>query len=438
MFSTIVKFIYKTVMKVKPLLRKIISKDVWFAIKPLLPNQFVFLNVEKIFINEWREARATHPWPSGSNESRTGINLIGYFQAVKGISEAARSSTLALDAARIPYTIIDYEFGVPVSQHIVDLPISQYGNSFKFNTNLIHVNPPQLPFLWDAFKNSDLITPYSIGVWYWELPEFPEEWCFAFDLVDEVWVATQFIFDSVFAKSPVPVVKIPPCIQTTYDHRMNRSDYNLPTDRFLFMCAYDVLSVQARKNPMGAIEAFKRAFQKNDQSVGLVIKVNNAAENPREIQDLRDNLKEYSNCYIIDDVFDKLKFNSLLNLVDVYVSLHRSEGFGLVPAEAMNLGKPVIMTRWSGNVDLMTPDNSCGVDYTLIPLSKQSGPYMLGQYWADPDIGHAEFFMHKLFSDGEFYSQISSQAKKTIHDNFSSQIVGQLINERMQKIGLSL
>lgn len=436
MASLLLKFGYWLANRLRVIIRKTIPIEIWLALKSLLPGQAIHAAIEKIHIKEWRNAREKFPWRPNIREIKEGVNLVGYFRAVKGISEAARSSTLALDSAKIPYTVNDYEFGIPEWQRIETMPNSQFGNGFEFNTNLIHVNPPQLPYLWTSFKKENLTSKYTIGVWYWELPELPDEWQPAFELVDEIWAASQFIFDSISAKAPIPVVKIPPCISPVYNQQLKRSDYNLPTDRFLFLCAYDVLSIQARKNPIGAVDAFKRAFPKDDSSVGLVIKVNNATENLREIRRLYSYINGYSNCYLIEKVFDKPRFNSLLNVVDAYISLHRSEGFGLIPAEAMSFGKPVIMTRWSGNLDFMTPDNSCGVDYKLIPVGAQSGPYTSRQFWADPDIDHASFFMQKLMADKNYYDKISSQAKKTIQDCFSPHHIGQLIKRRMRNIGL--
>lgn len=436
LYRLLLKFGYWLVNRLKLIVRKIIPTEVWLVIKSLLPSQAINIAIGKIHIKEWQDARKKSSWRSTFKEFREGINLVGYFRTVKGISEAARSSVLALQTVKIPYTINNYEFGIPESQQFDILPRSPYGTGFVFNTNLIHINPPQLPFLWNTFEKKDLINRYNIGVWYWELPRIPDEWLPAFGLIDEIWVATQFIFESVSEKAPVPVFKIPPCIHPTYDHQMNRLDFALPDDRFLFMCAYDVLSVQARKNPAGAIDAFKRAFAKNDSSVGLVIKVNNSLENPQEIRQLQAYVNGYSNCYIIDDVFDKTRFNSLLNVVDAYVSLHRSEGFGLIPAEAMSFGKPVIMTRWSGNLDFMTSDNSCGVDYKLVPVSKRAGPYPSNQYWAEPDIEHASFYMRRLVADQKYYADISLHAKQTIQNNFSPHYIGQLINTRMMHIGL--
>lgn len=430
------KLIYHLTEYVKWFLRQIIPMETWLRVKTFLPGCRLHTNMGEIYTKEWREAHEELPWCLDSKGFDEGVNIVGYFRAVKGISEAARGSVLALDSAEIPYITHDFKYGIPSWQQVEVLPVSRHGDQFKFNTNLIHVNPPQLPFLWRTFSREDLTARYTIGVWYWELAEFPVEWQSAFGLVDEVWAATQFTFESISAKASVPVVKIPPCVQPVYDQALKRSDYHLPADRFLFLCAYDVLSTQARKNPIGAVEAFKRAFPKNDSSVGLVVKVNNAAENPGEIRQLRAELAGYSNCYLIEEVLDKPKFISLLNVVDAYVSLHRAEGFGLIPAEAMSLGKPVIMTRWSGNLDLMTEDNSCGVDYKLIPIVEGAGPYTLGQLWADPDIDHASFFMQRLISDKEYYSGVSERAKRMIQENFSPDHVGALIKSRMREIGL--
>lgn len=432
----VLRLLYKIMESTKIFTKKWMPDEGWLFIKSIFPGQAIHNNMVKNHIAEWQSAREKHPWIRDSTEFPGGVNLVGYLRTVKGIGEAARSSMMALKAGNIPHTVNDFEFGIPAYQKTEPLPDLQSKKGFPFNTNLFHINPPQLPYLHSYFKKGDLISRYNIGVWYWELPEFPEEWCFAFGLVDEVWVATQFIFDSISAKTSVPVVKIPPCIDTIYNQDLNRSDFGLPAERFLFLCAYDVLSIQARKNPFGAVEAFKRAFPKNDANVGLVIKINNAAESPQEIIHLRESLIGFSNCYLIEDIFDKLKFNSLINLVDTYVSLHRSEGFGLIPAEAMSFGKPVIMTRWSGNLDLMTVDNSCGVDYKLIPIREQAGPYMPGQMWAEPDLDHAAFFMQKIYSDKNYYSQISEQARKTIQDNYSPPVIGQLMKERLTRIGL--
>ena len=428
--------IRKTVMYIRSILKQILPEKHWLGLKTLLHIQISYENFDQRYIAEWTSEHKKNPWVFGSKKYKSGINLVGYLQAIFGLGEAARSSILALQAAQIPHNTINYEAGLPDHHQIEAFSNHKTEKCFKYNTNLFHINPPELPHLWEGFNRRNLTGRYNIGVWYWELPDFPEDWLNIFGLVDEVWVATQFIRDSISAKSPVPVTIIPPCIHTTYNTGLTRSDFKLPDDRFLFFCAYDISSVQTRKNPLGAIEAFKRAFLKSDTSVGLVIKIINARQNLGEVKLLHEALCGYSNIYFMEDILERSNVIALLNLIDAYVSLHRSEGFGLVPAEAMSLGKPVIMTKWSGNVDFMTDGNSCGVDYKLTSIKEKIGPYLPGQKWAEPDLDHAAFFMMKLRSDQEYCTQISEEAKKFIQEHFSAVGIGQLMKDRMQHIGL--
>lgn len=386
--------------------------------------------------NTWKRAQKKRPWQDHIHQYPQGLNVVGFLQTAKGLAEVIRYNRHAYKSAGIKYSLIDYEFSILDHQKIIPISDHEFINDFRFNTNIFHINPPQLPHVWEAFPEEALTGRYSIGVWYWELPEFPDDWCFAFDLVDEVWVASNFIQESVSAKTDKPVIKIPPCIYLDEVTKQNRSDFNLPEDHFLFMCAFDVLSLQQRKNPLGAIEAFKRAFPQNDPEVGLVIKVNNAQEKPHEMADLTQALAGYENIYILNEVLSRAKLNTLIDLIDVYVSLHRSEGFGLVPAESMYLGKPVIMTNWSGNLELMIPGNSCGVDYHLTKLEQNYGPYKKGQYWAEPNIDHASNYMRKLREDEAFYQKISLSGEKYIKDRFSPRHIGIKILDRLRKLGL--
>ena len=385
-------------------------------------------------INQWRRRRKSHRTNKKQLPEIDGLNVVSFLLTAKGIAEAARANIMALRFAKIPYTTIDCGVTIPDNQKVEPLPHSEFGHQFTFNTNLLHINPIELLNLWSHVNKKHLSSLYNIGVWYWELPKFPEDWKFAFDLVDEVWVATQFVYDSVSAVSPHPVTIIPPCIQVNYNASLTRSDFGLPDDRFLFLCAYDVLSYQDRKNPMAAIEAFKRAFPKDDSSVGLVIKTSHTQTDTGRLKELYEAVKGYSNCYFIKETYKKKDFNALIHIVDTYISLHRSEGFGLIPAESMSLGKPVIMTKWSGNLDLMTDNNSCGVDFKLIPIKYTSGPYKTGNIWADPDVDHAASFMKKLVNDRDYYTVISRNAQKTMATDFSIENVSNKIKDRLNQI----
>jgi len=427
---------YRGIVWLKAIARALLPRRIWAALRSALGPWTSSPAIGGRLAEEWRIARKQASGTRTSLAFPSGINLIGYLRAAKGISEAARGNLLALQAAGIPYSAIDYEVDIPAYQQTEELPRGVNRQGFKYRGNLIHINPPLLPYLWSAYGRHELAGRPNIGVWYWELPDFPADYAFAYDLVDEIWVGSRFVWDSVSARSPVPVTLIPPCVSVALDDRLRRADYNLPADCFLFLCAYDVLSVQARKNPMGAVEAFKRAFSPNDQSVGLVIKVNNAREDPIAMEGLRRRLDGYTNCHFIERALSRLAMNSLINLVDAYISLHRSEGFGLIAAEAMYLGKPVVMTRWSGNVDFMTDENSCGVDSRLIPVGGAAGPYAPDQLWADPDLDQAAAYLKRLRGDPEYCASISRNASMTVRTGFSPEAVGGLMRKRFTELGL--
>lgn len=255
-------------------------------------------------------------------------------------------------------------------------------------------------------------------------------------MVDEIWVPSTFVADSIAMKSPVPVVKIPHSIEVTINEARERSYFNLPEEPFLFLSMYDLKSYQERKNPQAALRAFQKAFPPNDLNVGLVIKVNSAHHNSEDLKELHQLIGDYQNIYLIGKTLSRNDTNALLSVTDCYISLHRSEGFGLGLAEAMYLGKPVIGTNWSSNIDFMNPRNSCLVNYKLIRLNHDHGPYKSYQYWADPDLEHASEYMLKLYNDRNFYNEISSKGERYIKDHLSPHAVGEMIKKRLNYISL--
>mgnify|MGYP006096361345 FL=1 len=233
-------------------------------------------------------------------------------------------------------------------------------------------------------------------------------------------------------KSPIPVVTIPHSVRSMNQPYLKRAFFNLPADRFLFLSMYDVHSTRERKNPEGAIDAYKLAFPNITSHTALVVKVNNASE--AELTEIQDFIGNRSDIILINRILSRYEVDSLISCCDCFISLHRSEGFGLVIAEAMTLGKPVIATNWSGNQDFMNTENSGCVNYSLTKLEKNYGPYDAGQLWAEPDLDHAASLIKKIFSDKSYRESIGGHASDAMTKKLSPGKVGDIINERINSI----
>ncbi|WP_239627814.1 glycosyltransferase family 4 protein [Paenibacillus sp. H1-7] len=363
-----------------------------------------------------------------------GVNLIGFIRAETGIGESVRLAARSLINTDIPFGTINYP-----EQHDFREDDTTWAHmemkSAVYKVNLFHINGDRIKPAAAYFGPRITRDRYNIGYWHWELPDYPQSHCAGFDVVQEVWVPSNFVLNSISTKSKVPVVRIPHGIQVPVPLGLNRDSFGLPNDRYLFCAMADSQSYQKRKNPLGAIEAFKRAFAGEDPRVGLVIKLNNAQSNPEETAALQQAAAGHANIYIIDQTLTREEVNALISSIDCFVSLHRAEGFGLPLAEAMYLGKPVVGTNWSGNTDFMHPGNSCAVNYELVDVGEYWGPYDAHQKWAEPDIDHASEFMRKLIIQPDWARRIALAGQKTIHSYYSPYHVGQLIKQRLRLLG---
>lgn len=362
-----------------------------------------------------------------------GVNLIAYIRAEMGLGTAARGLALAMESASIPFNVINFEYQNLSLHRDTEWRHKEVGSS-SHDFTILAVNPDNIFNARDRVQKQFVRDRYTIGYWFWELPEFPDAWLPAFSLVDEVWTASCFVQDSISLKSPVPVWRVPMAVRLGPTDKFSRASFSLPKRQFLFLSMSDTHSTLERKNPLGVVRAFKTAFSGNDRSVGLVLKINNPGTihaDPEAIAAIREEISGYRNIYLLDREMTRAEIDSLLALCDCFISLHRSEGFGLGPAEAMSLGKPVILTNWSGNTDYMTIDNSIGIDYQLIPVGKVYGHYQPEQIWADPDLEQAAFWMKHLAKDTELANRIGMLGQETIRDRFSPEVVGKLVHRRL-------
>lgn len=362
-----------------------------------------------------------------------GVNVAGNGMSEKGVGEAVRAMVRSLTAARIPYCVIDQPDSGSANRDRTLVDVLQEN---PYPVNLIHFNAVALPWFVHVRGPKFFRGKYNIGYWLWELPELPEAFHGSFAYLDEVWVSSNYCLESVSRVSPVPVVKMPLAlpVESMRTKGVGRDYFGLQERDCVFLFMFDAHSVVERKNPSGVIQAFKRAFP-TDPDVRLVLKL---AHGTRRIQQALQDEAGDSRIVVIDRVFDREEINSLIEVSDCYVSLHRSEGFGLTLAEAMALGKPVIATGYSANLDFMNASNSLLVQYEMVRLARDFPPYPRGSPWADPDIDHAAELMQAVYENPHRARQIGQRARRDIWAYLSPDVVGARIRERLAMIGRDL
>jgi glycosyltransferase involved in cell wall biosynthesis len=268
-----------------------------------------------------------------------------------------------------------------------------------------------------------------VAVWYWELEELPREWAGQLGWADEVWAPTRFTADCFRKYVAVPVVPMLPGVELPLFKPRPRSHFGLPDDRFTFLFSFDMASVMERKNPLGLIAAFRRAFRSDDRA-HLVIKVSRGEKDPDSLTRLRSAAGD--GVTIIDEVMTREDALALLGCADCYVSLHRSEGLGLGMAESMLLGKPVIATGYSGNIDFMSPDAAHLVEYRRVPIVENLDPYPKGCHWAEPSVEHAAELMRLVYDRPDEARALGERAKLHAGRVLSVEAAGRRMADRLK------
>lgn len=375
---------------------------------------------------------ASKPLPSlgdfRGDEDRLGLNVVGYLRDETGVGENARAVLKALHGQKLPlaWTMVKSSGSRQNDESVLALP---QGN--PYDVNLFCVNADQMNVVYSELGPEFFSGKYNIGYWFWELDRFPAEWMDRFQHLDEIWVGSQFVQDTIAQVASIPVVSMGVGVEQGTDADIPRHELGLPEDKFLFLFVFDMLSFIERKNPFGVIEAYRRAFGPVFKDTHLVIKVTNLDQFPQYRERLEQDIASVSGT-LIDRYFDRAKLEGLFNACDAYVSLHRSEGFGLTIAEAMVRGKPVIATAYSGNTDFMNPSNSYPVGYQLVELAQDYGPYRAGESWADPDVDQAAFFMRQVYENPEAARRKGERAADSIRRLYSSEALASKIIDRFR------
>ena len=356
-----------------------------------------------------------------------GVNLVGYLSGELGLGVAARRMIAAIEAAEIPCATVSYDRTSSrqrqPAERVIDAP---------YRYNLLLITPDQLPFFVEDVGPGFFADHYNIGLWYWETDVLTPRQISSFAWVDEVWGATQYLCDVFDAYGRVPVrhVPVPLVFEDPQIVAGDRERLGLD-DRFTVLFSFDFLSVVERKNPMGLIEAFCKAFEPTD-GARLILKGINGEMFPDKLEQLLDVIADRPDIDLWDTYLSARDRLALVKLADCYASLHRSEGLGLTMAEAMALGTPVIATAYSGNLDFMDDTTALLVPGTEV-LIGDGHLYPAEGHWMNPDIDVAAAHLRRLFEDAELREQIGRDSSEAL-SGFSVERVAGLISARLKEL----
>ena len=367
----------------------------------------LYIHSKRIWIEAFRKPAL--------QDRKPGFLCYGYTESPTGLGASFRGMVKSMDTAGIPYQVMDFD-------HLPD-------RAEPYGTNVIFCNGYDCKSALGKIPMNLWMHRYNISHWVWELEEIPASWHKYLALFDEFWTPSRFSAEALRKITDKPVIVVPDIPDVRRGSVYDRAYFGIPEDRFVFLTMYDSPSLYTRKNPMAVIKAFRTAFGDAAEGPELIVRVTRGRE--EEMNMLRELAGECPRIRFMTQEYTKDEVISLLDCTDVYVSLHRAEGFGLVPAEAMKLGKPVIATDWSGNTEYMNETNACPVDYTLIPVEDVFSIFKQGR-WAEADTAQAAEYMKRLYHDPVYYQTIGNVAKAYMENHLSYAACGEIIAERFR------
>lgn len=337
----------------------------------------------------------------------------GFIHGTKGVSRAARLTIEGLRAADMPLTAHDLEALFTSGDATANLPVAQPGGVW-----LMHVNAPEAIAAMSRISSASWLGRYRIGYWAYELPRAPQQWVKAAEAFHEIWAPSQFVADALTnsgVRKPVrvmphPVVLGPP----PFAHNPNSGD-------FIVLAMGDLRSSATRKNLIGAINIYKRAFPELAPSRQLILKVQSDDAHPEFLRAALAAAQGRGDIVFRTGSLNDTEIAQLVAAASVVLSPHRSEGFGLTLAEAFLSGVPALATGWSGNVDFMAQTPELLIRHMMTPVRDAAGIYRAaGLQWAEPDVGDAADKLLTLFQSQELRRLLAERGRAAVQDQLKA------------------
>ncbi|MDR7230276.1 glycosyltransferase involved in cell wall biosynthesis [Caulobacter sp. BE264] len=346
------------------------------------------------------------------------VTIIGFHGAVHGLGEGARMLARGFADAGVPVRALDLSASVGFAAEIA--PAFPPPEAHERGVVISHINPPELLRWASATEGRLLQGRRHIGYWAWELQETPSDWRPAFDFVDEVWTPSAFAADAIRRVAPkrVKVTPVPYPLYLNPRPAPDRKRFGLPDDRVVVLVAFDLRSTAERKNPRAALRAFQEAASRASRPATLVCKIVGADLYPEILDALASEVAHDPSIRLLTDNLSAHDMAVLTASSDIVLSLHRSEGYGLLLAEAIWLGKPTVATGWSSNVEFTDPASGVLVDYRLIPVEGDGVIYRSGE-WADANVDDAAEKLARLISDDAWRRSLADATERNDHVSFN-------------------
>jgi len=360
-----------------------------------------------------------------ADHPRQGVNLVGFLEVESGLGEIARRLAAALGSTGIPMSAIPYRGTLGRSLHPHGLSLS---NEALYDTNLICLSADDLAKFAVEVGSAIFARRYSIGVWFWETNVFRATDRAAARFLDELWVASDYVRESIAHEVDVPVHVVPLPVEPPRAPLRTRAELGLP-DTFTFLFVFDYWSWE-RKNPAAVVEAFIKAFEPGEGPVLVLKSLHGRDWKPTQFEAVAAIANGREDIVFRDGYVSADERDSYVEACDCYVSLHRSEGLGLTMAEALAHGKPVIATGYSGNLEFMSERESLLVPYRLVDVPKTWWAHAPGAKWAEPDIDAAASLMRRVWEHPDLAHAMGVAGRKAILERFSPQRTSAFITGR--------
>lgn len=344
-------------------------------------------------------------------DTSAGVVVAGELARASGLGEGGRLMLAGL--ARLGVAGFPLRAELPVPGDSADVPVDETADVPPGAPLVMHVNAPHMAAALLRLPRGVLRGRRVIGYWAWELPVVPPDWRSGLPFVHELWAPSRFTAAALEPLLPGRVRVVPHCVacRPPAPSALDRQAFGLPSDAVVTLCSSSLASSLVRKNPLAAIAAHRQAFGSRADRI-LVMKIGHSAHAPDDLQMLRDAAAGAANIRFETRTLPVADNHALTACADIVLSLHRSEGFGLVPAEAMLLGRAVVVTGWSGNMDFMDETTAALVPYRLVTPVDPRGVFQApGAVWAEPDRAAAAAHLCRLADDPAARAALGGRAQ---------------------------